>query len=53
MNEENDIEPRTGEAEVVNEKVNCVSREEVKSALRRMKKGKAVGPDELPVEVWK
>ena len=32
------------EAEVVNEEVNCVSREEVK---RRMKKGKAVGPDEL------
>ena len=33
--------------------VNCVSREEVKNAVRRMKKGKAVGPDELPVEVWK
>ena len=40
-------------AKVVNEEVNCVSREEVKNALRRMKKGKAVGPDELPVEVWK
>ena len=26
---------------------------EVKNVLRRMKKGKAVGPDELPVEVWK
>ena len=25
----------------------------VKNPLRRMKKGKAVGPDELPVEVWK
>ena len=25
----------------------------VKNALRRIKKGKAVGPDELPVEVWK
>ena len=53
MNEENDREPRTEEAEVVNEEVNCVSREEVKNALRRMKKGKAVGPDVLPVEVWK
>ena len=53
MNEENNREPRTEEAEVVNEEVNCVSREEVKNALRRMKKGKAVGPDELPVEVWK
>ena len=53
MNEENNREPRTEEAEVVNEEVNCVSREEVKNALRRMKKGKTVGPDELPVEVWK
>ena len=51
MNEENNREPRTEEAEVVNKEVNCVSREEVKNALRRMKKGKAVGPDELPVEV--
>ena len=25
----------------------------MKNALRTMKKGKAVGPDELPVEVWK
>ena len=41
------------ELEVVNKEVNCVSREEVKNALRRMKKGKAVGADELPVEVWK
>ena len=53
MNEENNRDPRTEEAEVVNEEVNCVSREEVKNALRRMKKGKAVGLDELPVEVWK
>ena len=53
MNEENNRESRTEEAEVVKEEVNCVSREEVKNALRRMKKGKAVGPDELPVEVWK
>ena len=53
MNEENNRDPRTEEPEVVNEEVNCVSREEVKNALRRMEKGKAVGPDELPVEVWK
>ena len=53
MNEENNRDPRTEEAEAVNEEVNCVSREEVKNALRRMKKGNAVGPDELPVEVWK
>ena len=53
MNEENNREPRTEEAEVVNEEVNCVSREKVKNALRRIKKGKAVGPVELPVKVWK
>ena len=35
------------EAEVINEDVNCVSREEVKNALRKMKKGKTVVPDEL------
>ena len=52
MNEENNRDPRTEEAEVVKEEINCVSRE-VKNAVRRMKKGKAVGPDELPVEVWK
>ena len=53
MNEENNRDPRTKEAEVVNGKVNCISREEVKKALKRMKKGKAVGPDELPVKAWK
>ena len=53
MNEENNRDSRTEEAEVVNKEVNCVSREEVKNALRRLKKGKVVEPDELPVEVWK
>ena len=47
MNEENNRDPRTEEAEVVNEEVNCVSRK-VKNASKRTKKGKAVGPDELP-----
>ena len=53
MNKENNREPRKEEAEVVNEQVNCVSREKVENALRSMKKGKTAGPDELPVEVWK
>ena len=52
MNEENNRDPKTEKAEMVNKEVNCVSRE-VKNAIRRIKKGKAVGPDELPVEVWK
>ena len=50
---EKNREPRTEEAEVVDKEVNCVSRKEVKNALRRMKKDKAVGPDELPIEVCK
>ena len=37
MNKENDRQPRTEEAEVVNEEVNCVSREEVKNALKKTK----------------
>ena len=53
MNEENNKDPRTEEPEVVNKEVNCISREEVKNVLKRMKKDKAAGPDELPVEVWK
>ena len=52
MNEENNRDPRTEEAEVIKKEVNYVSKEEIKYALRRMKKGKAVGPDEVPVEVW-
>ena len=52
INEENDRDPRTEKTEVVNEEIRFVSRE-VKNALRRIKKGKTVGLDELPVEVWK
>ena len=53
MNKESNRDSRTEEAEVVKEEVNCGSRKEVKNTLRRIKKGKAAGPDELPVEVWK
>ena len=53
MKKENDREPRAEEVEVVHEEVNCVSREDVKIALMRMKRGKAVRPDQLPVKVWK
>ena len=53
INEENDGVSKTEEIEIVNNGVNCASREEVKNALRRMKQGKAVGLDELPVEIWK
>ena len=53
MNQENEKEPTTKEVELVNGEINCVSIEEIKNALRRIKKGKADGRDELLVEVWK
>jgi len=31
----------------------CFSKEEVRDALRKMKSGKAVGPDLIPMEIWK
>ena len=30
-----------------------ITREEVVKAVREMKNGKATGPDNIPVEVWK
>ena len=30
-----------------------ISRREVKKQLMKMKNGKAIGPDGIPVEVWK
>ena len=52
MNEEN---PRVVfQNGVPNEGVTpTVSRGEVKRALKKMKNGKATGPDKIPVEVWK
>ena len=32
--------------------VEDISGEEVRTGLRKMKKGKAQGPDDIPVEVW-
>ncbi|KAK3507739.1 hypothetical protein QTP70_034844 [Hemibagrus guttatus] len=33
--------------------VDKIRKDEVRKALKRMKSGKAVGPDDIPVEVWK
>ncbi len=30
-----------------------ISEDEVRAAMKRMKSGKAVGPDEIPVEAWR
>ncbi|KAK3571709.1 hypothetical protein QTP86_017856, partial [Hemibagrus guttatus] len=37
----------------VEQKVDKIRKDEVRKALKRMKSGKAVGPDDIPVEVWK
>ena len=41
------------EVEIVNLEVGWISKDEVRTAMKRMKSGKAVGPDGLPVEAWK
>ncbi|KAF7649500.1 hypothetical protein LDENG_00140040, partial [Lucifuga dentata] len=53
MNEENERERRVEEVTVVNQEVAKISKDEVRRSLKRMKSGKAVGPDDIPVEVWK
>lgn len=41
------------EVTVVDQEVAKISQDEVMRALKRMKSGKAVGPDDIPVEAWK
>ena len=54
MNVENERVDGDVEPEEESEEGNyVVTQDEVEAALRRMKKGKAVGPDDIPVEAWK
>ncbi|KAK3517676.1 hypothetical protein QTP70_015696 [Hemibagrus guttatus] len=53
MNEENESEKRVEGVNSVEQKVDKIRKDEVRKALKRMKSGKAVGPDDIPVEVWK
>ncbi|KAK3551495.1 hypothetical protein QTP70_017380, partial [Hemibagrus guttatus] len=53
MNEENEREKRVEGVNSVEQKVNKIRKDEVRKALKRMKSGRAVGPDDIPVEVWK
>ncbi|KAK3565210.1 hypothetical protein QTP86_001021 [Hemibagrus guttatus] len=52
MNEENEREKRVEGVNFVEQKVDKIRKNEVRKALKRMKSGKAVGPDDIPVEVW-
>ncbi|KAK3541670.1 hypothetical protein QTP86_000341 [Hemibagrus guttatus] len=53
INEENETEKRVEGVNSVEQKVDKIRKDEVRKALKRMKSGKAVGPDDIPVEVWK
>ncbi|KAK3514197.1 hypothetical protein QTP70_009438 [Hemibagrus guttatus] len=53
MNEENEREKRVEGVNSAEQKVDKIRKDEVRKALKRMKSGKAVGPDDIPVEVWK
>ncbi|KAK3514576.1 hypothetical protein QTP70_021628, partial [Hemibagrus guttatus] len=53
MNEENERDKRVEGVNSVEQKVDKIRKDEVRKALKRMKSGKAVGPDDIPVEVWK
>ncbi|KAK3558371.1 hypothetical protein QTP86_017592, partial [Hemibagrus guttatus] len=53
MNEEHEREKRVEGVNSVEQKVDKIRKDEVRKALKRMKSGKAVGPDDIPVEVWK
>ncbi|KAK3515358.1 hypothetical protein QTP70_018753 [Hemibagrus guttatus] len=53
MNEENEREKRVEGLNSVEQKVDKIRKDEVRKALKKMKSGKAVGPDDIPVEVWK
>ncbi|KAK3546774.1 hypothetical protein QTP86_001526 [Hemibagrus guttatus] len=53
MNEENEREKRVEGVNSVEQEVDKIRKDEVRKALKRMKSGKAFGPDDIPVEVWK
>ncbi|KAK3545667.1 hypothetical protein QTP70_009550 [Hemibagrus guttatus] len=53
MNEDNEREKRVEGVNSVEQKVDKIRKDEVRKALKKMKSGKAVGPNDIPVEVWK
>ncbi|XP_047544596.1 uncharacterized protein LOC125076905 [Vanessa atalanta] len=53
MNEENDWNGILQEAQVNKGLVREISMDEIMTAVKSMKNGKALGPGDIPVEVWK
>ena len=52
LNNENPRERRETRTEGRERDVKDISGEEVRTGLKKMKKGKAQGPDDIPVEAW-
>ena len=52
LNRENPRKRRAIRTELRERDVEDISGEKVKTGLRKMKKGKAQGPDDIPVEAW-
>ncbi|KAF7705380.1 hypothetical protein C0J45_6915 [Silurus meridionalis] len=50
MNEENERKRRLDGVEMVKQEVDRISKEEVRAVIKRMKSGKLVGPDDIPVK---
>ncbi|KAK3516035.1 hypothetical protein QTP70_002420 [Hemibagrus guttatus] len=53
MNEENEREKRVEGVNSVEQKVDKIRKDEVRKDLKRMKSRNAVGPEDIPLEVWK
>ena len=53
QNEENERESRNEEPEKIRKREVQIRKDEVIKALNRTKSGKAVAPDDIPVEIWK
>ncbi|KAI5094267.1 hypothetical protein C0J45_15991 [Silurus meridionalis] len=47
---ENERERRLDDVELVKQEVDRISKEEMRAVIKRMKSGKSVGPDDIPVE---
>ena len=52
LNQENRRERRETRTEWRERDVEDISGEEVRTGLKKIKKGKAQGPDDMPVETW-
>ena len=53
LNEENERRAREEQPDINEREVEEIRLDKVKDALKKMKNGKTVGPDDIPTEVWK